>query len=36
MPKGVMWRQDDLFAILNRTGELRYPEEGDLADVRAR
>ncbi len=33
MPKGVMWRQDDLFAILNRTGELRYPEEGDLADV---
>ena len=25
MPKGVMWRQDDLFAVLNRTGELRYP-----------
>ncbi len=35
MPKGVMWRQDDLFALLNRTGELRYPEEGNLADVRA-
>jgi acyl-CoA synthetase (AMP-forming)/AMP-acid ligase II len=24
LPKGVMWRQDDLFAILNRTGEVRY------------
>jgi acyl-CoA synthetase (AMP-forming)/AMP-acid ligase II len=28
-----MWRQDDLFAVLNRTGEVRYPEAGDLADV---
>jgi acyl-CoA synthetase (AMP-forming)/AMP-acid ligase II len=35
MPKGVMWRQDDLFAILNRTGQLRYPDEGDLDVVRA-
>ena len=35
MPKGVMWRQDDLWVILNRTGELRHPEEGDLAAVRA-
>jgi 3-oxocholest-4-en-26-oate---CoA ligase len=35
MPKGVMWRQDDLFAVLNRTGELRYPEEASLNDVRA-
>jgi acyl-CoA synthetase (AMP-forming)/AMP-acid ligase II len=34
-PKGVMWRQDDLFAVLNRTGELRYPGSGDLAEVRA-
>ncbi len=34
MPKGVMWRQDDLLAILNRTGELRYPEKGGLDDVR--
>ena len=34
MPKGVMWRQDDLFAILNRTAEVRYPEDGDLVDVR--
>jgi acyl-CoA synthetase (AMP-forming)/AMP-acid ligase II len=34
-PKGVMWRQDDLFALLNRTGELRYPGTGDLSEVRA-
>jgi acyl-CoA synthetase (AMP-forming)/AMP-acid ligase II len=34
-PKGVMWRQDDLFAVLNRTAPVRYPEEGGLADVRA-
>jgi 3-oxocholest-4-en-26-oate---CoA ligase len=33
LPKGVMWRQDDLFAVLNRTGEVRYPEEGGVADV---
>ena len=35
LPKGVMWRQDDLFGVLNRTGELRYPGEGDPAQVRA-
>lgn len=35
MPKGVMWRQDDLFASLNSTAALRYPEEGDLTDVRS-
>jgi acyl-CoA synthetase (AMP-forming)/AMP-acid ligase II len=35
VPKGVMWRQDDLFAVLNRTAGVRYPEEGTLADVRA-
>jgi len=35
MPKGVMWRQDDLFAVLNRTAGVRYPEEGSLDDVRA-
>ncbi len=34
-PKGVMWRQDDLFAVLNRTGKVRYPEEGGIADVAA-
>jgi fatty-acyl-CoA synthase len=35
MPKGVMWRQDDLFAVLNRTGEVRYPEDGTVDDVRS-
>jgi len=34
MPKGVMWRQDDLFALFNRTAALRYPEDGGLDDVR--
>jgi acyl-CoA synthetase (AMP-forming)/AMP-acid ligase II len=34
MPKGVMWRQDDLFAVLNRTAAVRYPEEGGLDGVR--
>jgi len=33
MPKGVMWRQDDLFVVLNRTGEVRYPEQGGVDDV---
>ena len=28
MPKGVMWRQDDLFARLNSAGFRRYPEDG--------
>jgi len=32
-PKGVMWRQDDLFAVLNRTSQVRYPEEGGIDDV---
>ncbi len=35
MPKGVMWRQDDLFARLNSAGFRRYPEEGGPDDVRA-
>jgi 3-oxocholest-4-en-26-oate---CoA ligase len=35
LPKGVMWRQEDLFTLLNRTGEVRYPEQGSLSDVRA-
>ena len=34
MPKGVMWRQDDLFARLNGGGFRRYPEDGGLDDVR--
>lgn len=33
MPKGVMWRQDDLFVTLNRTGELRYREDGGIEGV---
>ncbi len=32
-PKGVMWRQDDLFAVLNRTSQVRYPEEGGIDDI---
>ena len=35
MPKGVMWRQDDLFARLNGSGFRRYPEDGGLDAVRA-
>jgi acyl-CoA synthetase (AMP-forming)/AMP-acid ligase II len=35
VPKGVMWRQDDLFAVLNRTAEVRYPEDGSVDDVRS-
>jgi acyl-CoA synthetase (AMP-forming)/AMP-acid ligase II len=27
LPKGVMWRQDDLLALLNRTAPLTYAEE---------
>ncbi|HWC37833.1 MAG TPA: acyl-CoA synthetase [Acidimicrobiales bacterium] len=34
MPKGVMWRQDDLFAALNAAAPLRYDEGGDLDAVR--
>jgi len=33
MPKGVMWRQDDLFVVLNRKGEVRYRADGDISDV---
>lgn len=35
MPKGVMWRQDDLFEVLNRTAGLRYPPGATLAEVNA-
>ena len=28
LPKGVMWRQDDLFAILNRAAERALPRRG--------
>ncbi len=33
MPKGVMWRQDDLWGILNRAAAVRYPEDGGPADI---
>jgi 3-oxocholest-4-en-26-oate---CoA ligase len=35
MPKGVMWRQDDLFARLNSGGFRRYPADGGIDGVRA-
>jgi 3-oxocholest-4-en-26-oate---CoA ligase len=28
LPKGVMWRQDDLFVLGNRTAKLRFPLDG--------
>jgi fatty-acyl-CoA synthase len=34
MPKGVMWRQDDLFSRLNAGNLLRVPEDGGLDGVR--
>lgn len=34
MPKGVMWRQDDLFVRMNQAGFRRYPQDGGLDDVR--
>ncbi len=33
-PKGVMWRQDDLFRVLSRTA-FGYPEEEGIAGLRA-
>ena len=35
MPKGVMWRQDDLFAALNAAAPIKHDEEAGLAGVRA-
>jgi fatty-acyl-CoA synthase len=35
MPKGVMWRQDDLFARLIDGGVRHYPVDGGLQAVRA-
>ncbi|MHB8681991.1 MAG: acyl-CoA synthetase [Acidimicrobiales bacterium] len=34
MPKGVMWRQDDLFCRLNAGNLLKVPEDGGLEGVR--
>jgi hypothetical protein len=28
MPKGVMWRQDDIFSLLNSAGIGGYPPDG--------
>jgi acyl-CoA synthetase (AMP-forming)/AMP-acid ligase II len=33
LPKGVMWRQDDLFARLNEGASPKYPVDGDVSDV---
>ena len=36
MPKGVMWRQDDMFTMLNeQNGKRAYPAGGTVDDVRA-
>jgi 3-oxocholest-4-en-26-oate---CoA ligase len=35
MPKGVMWRQDDLFALLIDSAVRHYPVDGGLEAVRA-
>jgi acyl-CoA synthetase (AMP-forming)/AMP-acid ligase II len=34
MPKGVMWRQDDLFCRLNAGNFLRVPEDGGIEGLR--
>lgn len=33
-PKGVMWRQDDLFCVLNRSATIKYSEDGTLDSIR--
>lgn len=33
LPKGVMWRQDDLFVQLNGAGFVRYPDDATIDDV---
>ncbi len=35
LPKGVMWRQEDLFLVGNRTAKLRYPPDARYEDVAA-
>jgi acyl-CoA synthetase (AMP-forming)/AMP-acid ligase II len=35
MPKGVMWRQDDLLMALSASGARRFPEDGGPDDVAA-
>jgi 3-oxocholest-4-en-26-oate---CoA ligase len=36
MPKGVMWRQDDLFVVLGNAANGKYPDEADLGYARSR
>jgi acyl-CoA synthetase (AMP-forming)/AMP-acid ligase II len=36
MPKGVMWRQDDLFGVLDANNKKRMPPEQDLGAVTQR
>ena len=36
MPKGVMWRQDDLFGVLDANNKQRMPPDQDLDAVRGR
>ncbi|MHB1710457.1 MAG: AMP-binding protein [Acidimicrobiales bacterium] len=33
MPKGVMWRQDDLFSLLNSSGFRKYDQEAGLEGI---
>ncbi|HUF31803.1 MAG TPA: acyl-CoA synthetase [Acidimicrobiales bacterium] len=36
MPKGVMWRQDDLFHLLNSSSPSAYDADGTIDDVKAK
>lgn len=36
LPKGVMWRQDDLVVLLGNAANARYPDRPDLAFARER
>lgn len=36
LPKGVMWRQDDLFILLGNAARGGYPDQPDLAYARSR
>jgi acyl-CoA synthetase (AMP-forming)/AMP-acid ligase II len=36
LPKGVMWRQDDLFVLLGNQANGRYPDAPDLGYARSR
>jgi acyl-CoA synthetase (AMP-forming)/AMP-acid ligase II len=36
MPKGVMWRQDDIFCVFNAHAPRRFDEDGTMADYVAK